>query len=607
MRIKSIFILLMLLFISLFIVSCDNPSNDSDDIIIAPREKVTISFNSNGDSDIQDIVQTVNHSYELPVPTKLGYTFEGWYYGDELIKANGIWTINTNIELLAKWTANKYSINYITIGGINTNPITYTVEDELILKPLEWSSNEDNTAEYVFAGWYEDAEFKKPIEKIEQGMTGNIDVYAKWNALNIPEEKTKTQVTIRADGYECDGEIRTFTVGDNYNLPNLEKDGYIFNGWKSEDDSIYFQSSGVWTDSGSELVLIPNWTKRAYSITYVLNESVNNINNPETFYITDTVILHTPTKEKCYFAGWYTDEKYENPISKIDEGTKTDITVFAKWLNIYTITYNSNGGNITENQQEVIFDKEYSLITPNKIGYSFDGWYYNDVLISQNGVWNIIEDINLEAKWSIIPYTITYDLNGGFSNSGEFPSSYDITTDKLQIGIPKRNGYRFIGWQYNSEIEYYHIINKGSSGNISLKAMWYKIDYTYQDNYGLQYLLKDDNTLSVVGYVGEAGNISIPYTYNGYKITEIGQYAFCGYGDELSKLSSRDFYRCDIPDTVNKIGKGAFIACDDLKVQLANDSTIPVEEWSENLIIEEDNEHVLDVIQGESWKKYWKP
>ncbi len=275
-----------------------------------------------------------------------------------------------------------------------------------------------------------------------------------------------------------------------------------------------------------------------------------------------------------------------------------------------TVSFDSNGGDNIDNL-EFFNGNEYSLPTPSKVGYEFDGWYYNDNLISLNGVWSISNDIELTARWVKQEYTISYNFNGGKASGGSYPQAYDIETNKLQIGVPQRDGYKFIGWQCGDTLDYRYKINAGSYGNLTLEAKWYKHEYTYQDKSGIQYLLKGDNTLSVVGYVGKVGNITIPYTYNDYTVTEIGQYAFCGYGDALATLSSSSFYRCDIPDTVTKIGIGAFEACEDFKVQLHYKSEITVDEWTSNLLIEERNDHVLDVINGKrpaiGWNKYWIP
>jgi hypothetical protein len=280
-----------------------------------------------------------------------------------------------------------------------------------------------------------------------------------------------------------------------------------------------------------------------------------------------------------------------------------------------TVSFNTDGGeNIESIQLEL--GANYILPVPVKSNCNFLGWYYNENEVLINGVWSINNnEIQLLAKWETISsdtYKIHYDFNGGQKGSGDYPSEFKSTDKKIRIGIPVREGnYKFIGWQDGENISYYYNINEGTNKNISLMAIWYDVNYTYQDDQGYQYFLKNDNTLSIVGYVGKASNLSIPSSYKEYTVTEIGPYAFCGYGDKIASIQSSGFIRCDIPDSVIKISVGAFDACDDLKVQLSYKSEMTAEEWTSKLIIEERNNHVLDVINGKrpaiGWNKYWIP
>jgi len=52
------------------------------------------------------------------------------------------------------------------------------------------------------------------------------------------------------------------------------------------------------------------------------------------------------------------------------------------------------------------------------------------------------------AQWSAIPYTITYDPNGG-SGAPIDPNTYIINSSVTVLpGIPTRPGYTFTGWLY---------------------------------------------------------------------------------------------------------------------------------------------------------------
>lgn len=70
----------------------------------------------------------------------------------------------------------EYEITYHINGGVNhpDNPARYHSEEGMALAAPTPGDN------MTFEGWYRDAEYTKPIEKIEAGTTGEIVLYAKF-------------------------------------------------------------------------------------------------------------------------------------------------------------------------------------------------------------------------------------------------------------------------------------------------------------------------------------------------------------------------------------------------------------------------------------------
>lgn len=119
-----------------------------------------------------------------------------------------------------------------------------------------------------------------------------------------------------------------------------------------------------------------------YDITYVVDEDVNNEENPS-FYIANQkdVVLKEPTKIGYSFKGWYEDEEFTKPISVIDVDRKENITLYAQWDAIkYSIEYNENEGKMPT--YNVPSEYQYGTITelprPRLAGYKFAGWYENE-------------------------------------------------------------------------------------------------------------------------------------------------------------------------------------------------------------------------------------
>lgn len=124
---------------------------------------------------------------EIPLVTRTGYTFSGWFNDDEVLNTTYILTENTSFT--ASWIPITYTIQYVTYGGINPEDAvtSYTIEDNITL-PIPTNSDEDK----IFAGWYESPDFS--TSQISEWSAGtkkeNLSFYAKWRNLyeNITAE-----------------------------------------------------------------------------------------------------------------------------------------------------------------------------------------------------------------------------------------------------------------------------------------------------------------------------------------------------------------------------------------------------------------------------------
>ena len=140
----------------------------------------------------------------------------------------------------------------------------------------------------------------------------------------------------------------------------------------------------------------------SYTITYVNVEGATN-ENPASYNVdTGTITLKDPVKTGYTFAGWYMAEDFTgNAVTEIVQGTTGNITLYAKWLENYTITYELNGGiNAPENPAG--YNVETGTITlkdPAKPGYTFAGWYSADNSPVTKIPQGSTGDITLYAKW----------------------------------------------------------------------------------------------------------------------------------------------------------------------------------------------------------------
>ncbi len=142
---------------------------------------------------------TVDAGTEITLPTlqKIGYNFAGWHDGTATVTSP--YTPTTDITLTAQWTAIEYTITYNdTKGATNTNPATYTIEDEITFSDLT-----NLPKGYNFTGW-------NPAS-IAKGTTGNQTVTAQWTEKPLTRYRTDCDACIPLDGFaSIDGTYHFF-------------------------------------------------------------------------------------------------------------------------------------------------------------------------------------------------------------------------------------------------------------------------------------------------------------------------------------------------------------------------------------------------------------
>lgn len=156
----------------------------------------------------------------LPIPSKTGYKFLGWY-NDSVLVENGVWNIDADIELKAEWQVEEYAISYNLCGGKNSqdNPSSYTFFSEEIV------FFEPTRNGCVFEGWYKDESFKEKITAIPSGSLGDVELWAKWQAEKF------TISYIMNEGINDEENPFEYTADDNFTLKEPIKLGYDFLGW----------------------------------------------------------------------------------------------------------------------------------------------------------------------------------------------------------------------------------------------------------------------------------------------------------------------------------------------------------------------------------------
>ncbi|MBO4436767.1 MAG: InlB B-repeat-containing protein [Fibrobacter sp.] len=229
----------------------------------------TVTFNTRGFGVSVAFVQD-GEKVALPeAPKAAGYKFAGWFTDTTFAESSAFdaeKAIEENVEVFAKWTIVEYDIVYIMGSGGNNedNPVSYTVETPTI--KLQPPSKEG----YNFDGWYYDADFVNTATQITEGSTGKVKLYAKW------EVKTFT-ITYMGGEYALEiiePQVKQF--GDTVKLNNavFTREGYLQDGWSTEDGGKGVYKLGVDYVADADIVLYPHWRTDPDAIRTVAGSSV---------------------------------------------------------------------------------------------------------------------------------------------------------------------------------------------------------------------------------------------------------------------------------------------------------------------------------------------
>lgn len=332
------------------------------------------------------------------IPTKLGYTFNGWYtsvsggtkiydlsgnavIGTAYWNQNKEWIYKGNLTVYAQWTANTYT-NYIH----------------------HWMNGFKNGE-------------------------GN-------NSNKASFHLTDTSFTASYSSSFSMSSSRRTTVPNGCELENTFGTSSVTNSWQS------YNIGASITQVAGGMSFEYYYNPISYNITYNLNGGKNNSSNPSSYNVLYGVTLSNPTRTGYGFSGWYNGSTKITGInqganasfssasdlySKLSSRTTGNVTLTAQWTaNTYTVVYHGNGGtwNNTDSWSNTATYGSKYTVEPNffvRAGYTFVGWTtnsngtddgynwtdWNDNWTYVNGQYGISNgQLNLYAIWE--PANVAY-------------------------------------------------------------------------------------------------------------------------------------------------------------------------------------------------------
>lgn len=129
----------------------------------------TVTFQSEGGSEVASQIRANTPAARPADPTKEGYTFIGWYKGEE--KWNFADAVTEAMTLTAKWQLNQYTITFDTAGGSEVPSITQDYGTAITPPAAPTRTG------YTFAGWNREIPTAMPA--------GDMTITARWTENRV--------------------------------------------------------------------------------------------------------------------------------------------------------------------------------------------------------------------------------------------------------------------------------------------------------------------------------------------------------------------------------------------------------------------------------------
>lgn len=372
------------------------------------------------------------------VPSRTGYTFNGYYYdGTQIINSSGAIKItnsnyHTDFTATASWTAHTYSVRFNLEGGNSSS----SYDTKTATFGTNFTVPNPTRLGYTFNGW------------------------------NIGTMST-----------DCDHYFNNTSQGKNSTAYNIK--------------STTFRN--LRSDQGGVVDFFAKWKANTYSISYDLGNGNYGTSHPTSATYNSQFTVSNPTKIGYTFSGWYisymstncthyfggTASGSNSTASNIYATTflnlrSTSGTVYftATWTpNTYSIRYGLGDGDYgTSHPTTATYDTLFTVSNPTLLGYTFSGWNITGMSTDCEHYWNSSFNgtsetassitatsfknlrstagiVTFTATWTPNTYTINYVLNGGEVTTGTFPTTatYDEVTYIPGYNLA-RTGYYFTGW-----------------------------------------------------------------------------------------------------------------------------------------------------------------
>lgn len=401
--------------------------------------------------------------FTVPMGTKsvsIGHVPTGW----KLAKKDGMSYVLTSADGKVSVSYNfhaksGYTVSFDTDGG--TTVPSQTVENGgLVAAPDDYPSKTGHR----FQGWYVDGvpyDFTQPVRS-------DMVITAKWKANTY-------EVYFDAGASEDWYPMQTITYGGKVVKPvDPTLDGYVFAGWMLDGKAYSFD-----TPVSDDMTLTASW-KTAQTLTHTV--TFTGAGDAFTQTVVDgspATVPTIPSKKGYTFTGWYAGDSLYDFTSPVT----ADLTVDARWVkNMYTVSFDSNGGSGVQSQQVAYEDAASQPDNPTLEGHTFQGWTLDGD--PYDFTTPVTSNITLKALWkrnapAAKKHTVAFDSGEGSRVDSQTVKEGDPVA---KPDNPTREGYTFNGWLLGDAP---YDFTQPVMQDLTLTASWAKNKSTYTVKFDL--------------------------------------------------------------------------------------------------------------------------
>lgn len=365
----------------------------------------------------------------------------------------------SNVALYAKWVNGLYTVRTFTdedmqtlytydgYNGVQEKIIKYTTAPVTPTAPTKDG--------YVFAGWfYKDADGSEQPFSFTMPITQNYDLYPKFTNKAVVSYTVHYYLAGTTTKL-ADDRVNSAMIGSS--VTEKAKMGTELN--LAEAGHTYFpdktSTSVVLNKADMEIIFYYEMdVKVPYTVKYV-DETGREL-LPDKVVSDNTFSIVTETYVPILN---YTPKDFR--ITKELSRTEENVIVFVYTANKYTLTYDPNGGTMTD-ASSVTYTVNDSIVianAPTRNGYIFTGWKLDNAVGNWDaGIYNEKQaidagkygDLTLVAQWQERAVTINYVVVGPDGCGTVTPASESIPvvtgSASGSTAAASSNNYRFIGW-----------------------------------------------------------------------------------------------------------------------------------------------------------------